>query len=136
MQAWGHSMGELRVVLRRLAPPTSRMPMTPPMHRTAAFLPWLPGRAFSMKGAWLGGALALVAATLDWGVAGLFANDLAAVAWLVMIPSLSSFLALNFTGATPITSLSGVRAEMRRAIPIHVLGAAVGLALWIAALFL
>jgi len=48
-----------------------------------------------------------------------------------LIPGVSAFLAMNFTGASTYTSLSGVKKEMRYAVPLE--GAAVlfGLALWI-----
>jgi len=33
--------------------------------------------------------------------------------------AVSSFVAMNFTGATPFTSPSGVEKEMRRALPVQ-----------------
>ena len=94
---------------------------------TPLLLPWLPGRAFSFKGALAGavGALALV------GFRGLLAagpaGRLQAAATLLCLPALSAFLALNFTGATTFTSMSGVKRELRRAIPVLVAAAALGL---------
>jgi acetyl-CoA decarbonylase/synthase complex subunit gamma len=52
-----------------------------------------------------------------------------------MIPAVASFIAMNFTGASTYTSLSGVRREMRVAVPIQVVMAAVGLGLWITGRF-
>ena len=44
----------------------------------------------------------------------------------------AAFLALNFTGATTFTSLSGVRREMRFAIPLEIAFAAAGVGAWLA----
>ncbi len=98
-------------------------------------LPWLPGRAFSLKGASAGvvaAGLAISAGSIPTtGVGGV----LEASAWVLLITSIAAFLALNFTGSTTFTSLSGVRREMRVAIPVEAAAAAVGLGLWIAARF-
>jgi hypothetical protein len=80
-------------------------------------LPFLPGRAFSVKGALVGvaatgGYAALVPAVHGSGAA------LAAFAW-VFAPAASSYLALQFTGATTFTGVSGVKKELRRALPLH-----------------
>jgi acetyl-CoA decarbonylase/synthase complex subunit gamma len=101
-----------------------------------ALLPWLPGRAFSAKGAWLGIGLALVLAGCAWWVPGLLENRWALAAWALMIPTLASFLGMNFTGASTYTSLSGVQREMRIALPLQVSGAVVGVGLWLAGRFL
>lgn len=52
--------------------------------------------------------------------------------WTVTI---SSFLAMNFSGSTPYTSPSGVEWEMRRAVPLQVLAVAVCAFLWVFAAF-
>ena len=100
-----------------------------------AFLPWLPGRAFSTKGAWAGFAAALAAVLVDRPQLILFANALDRAAWMLIIPAVASFLAMNFTGASTYTSLSGVKREMRRAVPLQITGAGLGLAIWVAARF-
>jgi acetyl-CoA decarbonylase/synthase complex subunit gamma len=56
---------------------------------------------------------------------------LEAIAWLFLIPTLSAYLAMNFTGASTYTSLSGVKREMRKALPLEIGAAIVGLGLWI-----
>jgi hypothetical protein len=99
---------------------------------TPALLPWLPGRAFSVKGGLAGGVLA--ACALMWQRGSLHAP--AALALLLAMTAVSSFVAMNFTGATPFTSPSGVEKEMRRALPVQAgLTVAAGL-LWIAGPFL
>lgn len=97
-------------------------------------LPWLPGRAFAVKGLWMGLALSGLVLlkrmpTLPAGWPGM----LEALAWPPLLCALASFLVMNFTGASPITSLSGVEKEMRRAVPLQIVGAVLGLGLWLAA---
>jgi hypothetical protein len=94
---------------------------------TPVLLPWLPGRAFSVKGGLAGGFLA--ACAVMWQRGSLEAP--AAMALLLAMTAVSSFVAMNFTGATPFTSPSGVEKEMRRALPVQAgLTALAGL-LWI-----
>ena len=47
----------------------------------------------------------------------------------------TSFMLMNFTGASTYTSLSGVLREMRFAVPAQVSAAVVGLVLWLTGLF-
>lgn len=97
-------------------------------------LPWLPGRAFSLKGAWVG--LVLVLATLLPVWPGPFANFVEAGAWLLLVPAIASFMTMNFTGASTYTSLSGVRREMRIAVPVQITAALLGFVLWVVGRFL
>ena len=46
----------------------------------------------------------------------------AAAATVLLLGSVSAFLALNFTGSTPFTSLSGVKKEMRLSMPVMAAG--------------
>jgi acetyl-CoA decarbonylase/synthase complex subunit gamma len=96
-----------------------------------ALLPWLPGRSFSFKGMSTGILMFLV--SLVAGLAG--RSPIETVSWLLMFMSISSFAAMNLTGASTYTSLSGVKKEMRVAVPLQLAAAAVGLALWITARF-
>ncbi|UCE27147.1 MAG: acetyl-CoA synthase subunit gamma [Candidatus Coatesbacteria bacterium] len=98
-------------------------------------LPWLPGRAFSAKGAWVGFA-ASSALVLYWLIyRGPFESLITLVSWVLIIPAVTSFLAMNFTGSSTYTSLSGVKREMRVAVPLQIGAAAIGLGLWITGLF-
>jgi acetyl-CoA decarbonylase/synthase complex subunit gamma len=97
---------------------------------TPLLLPWLPGRAFSLKGLSLGILSALLFVALRP------ATGLEMLAWLLIIPAASAFLAMNFTGASTYTSLSGVRKEMRWAVPFEIGAAIVGLGLWIGSNFI
>jgi len=96
-----------------------------------ALLPWLPSRKFYLKGIITGlaaGGAVLFIAQL--------ASTVAATAVLLLCAAVSSYAAMNFTGATPYTSPTGVEKEMRQGIPVQaaaVLGAAVA---WLAAPFI
>ncbi|MCB2188576.1 MAG: acetyl-CoA synthase subunit gamma [Deltaproteobacteria bacterium] len=91
-------------------------------------LPWLPGRAFALKGLWPG----LVLALAWWALAPAGLPLWERSAWLLVTPGFSSFLAMNFTGASTYTSLSGVKKEMRWAVPLQILIGLAGLVLWLA----
>jgi hypothetical protein len=99
---------------------------------TPVLLPWIPGRAFSVKGGLAGGVLAACAVMWHRG-----SIDVpAALALVLAMTAVSSFVAMNFTGATPFTSPSGVEKEMRRALPVQAgLTVLAGL-LWVGGAFL
>ena len=94
-------------------------------------LPWIPGRAFALKGVLTG----VVAGLL---VVLVFKSELIwleTMALLLTAVGLSSFLAMNFTGSTPFTSPSGVEKEMRRAIPLQAGAVLVAIVAWVSAAF-
>ncbi|MFC2091693.1 mercury methylation corrinoid protein HgcA [Elusimicrobiota bacterium] len=92
-------------------------------------LPWLPGRSFSVKGVWAG-VLVMIIMSLQGSFfnAG---NALVPAAWILIITAISSFMVMNFTGASPYTSLSGVRKEMRIAVPLQAAALFSGTVLWL-----
>lgn len=102
---------------------------------TPILLPWLPGRAFALKGAWMGGltAASLVAFLLPGShtTGGL----MELVGWCLLAPAVAAYLGMNFTGASTYTSLSGVKKEMRWAVPMEIGAAVIGLGLWITSRF-
>jgi CO dehydrogenase/acetyl-CoA synthase delta subunit len=102
---------------------------------TPILLPWLPGRAFSLKGAIMGSISALLLAIFWPGDLNDSAGRMLIFAWLLLIPAISAYLAMNFTGASTYTSLSGVRKEMKWAVPFEIAGGGAGLLLWVGALF-
>ena len=84
-------------------------------------LPWLPSPDLSVKGFILGGLVALPFAlkillgnpgSVWWLRAGW------ALIFLLAMPPVTAYLALNFTGSTPLTSRSGVRREIFTYTPI------------------
>ena len=98
---------------------------------TPLLLPWLPGRAFSVKGLSLGILSVLILLVFGWGDWITWADRLERLAWIFLIPAASAFLAMNFTGASTYTSLSGVRREMRWAVPLQMSACIVGFGLWL-----
>lgn len=103
---------------------------------TPALLPWLPGRAFAVKSAWIGLAMTAGMLAVALGKPELFGNLAGAAAMALIIPAIASFTGMNFTGASTYTSLSGVVREMRVAVPVQAVFAGGGLILWLAARFL
>jgi hypothetical protein len=102
---------------------------------TPILLPWLPGRAFALKGLVVGIVTAILSALL-WGsdpTGRLARMDF--LAWMFAGPAVAAYLAMNFTGASTYTSLSGVRKEMRWAVPLEIAAGSVGVVLWFASLF-
>ena len=98
-------------------------------------LPYLPGRAFSTKGFTIGFLTALVLLSM-WGYSIRSLHGLLWVAaWLLMIPAVAAYLAMNFTGASTYTSLSGVKKEMRWALPLEIGTGVSGLAVWFVSRF-
>ena len=102
---------------------------------TPILLPWLPGRAFSLKGLIMGLITAILLAGFWPGHFNGLPGRTEIIAWFLLIPAISAYLAMNFTGASTYTSLSGVRKEMKWAVPFEIAGGGAGLCLWVAALF-
>ena len=61
-----------------------------------------------------------------------FIGSLEMGGWMVVITVLASFIAMNFTGASTYTSLSGVYKEMKLALPLQKAAAVAGIGLWLA----
>jgi hypothetical protein len=103
---------------------------------TPLLLPWIPGRAFSLKGGVLGlvAAGGLILLRENFSVNGY--QPLESLAWLLLLPAISAYLAMNFTGASTYTSLSGVKKEMGWAVPLEIASGTAGLICWLAARFL
>jgi len=85
-----------------------------------ALLPWIPTHNFSTKG-FLLGALAALPFVLspfirhpDWSWYHRLGQ---ALEFLLAMPAVTAFIALNFTGSTTFTSRSGVKREMFAYIP-------------------
>jgi acetyl-CoA decarbonylase/synthase complex subunit gamma len=93
-------------------------------------LPWLPSPSFAFKGA-VTGAFAGAGFCLPAGVS----SPVNVTALVLMITAVSSFLMLNFTGSTPYTSRSGVKKEMRWALPLQAISLLAGVLLIITGRF-
>jgi hypothetical protein len=92
-------------------------------------LPFIPGKAFSMKGAILGLLWAIYFVVSNGYFNGTLSNVAAGVSYLLILPSVSAYYAMNFTGCSTFTSPSGVMKEMRRAIPMITLACGAGILL-------
>lgn len=91
---------------------------------TPLLLPVIPGKAFAWKG-WLLGLLWTLA--FIW-YSGWFVPEflLLTIGYLLVLPSLSAYLAMNFTGSSTYTSFSGVIKEMKIALPLIAISFVVG----------
>ncbi len=98
-----------------------------------ALLPYIPTRAFALKGAIAGLILGALLLAGLWHSPQISLGP--AVAMLLLTSASSSFLAMNFTGATPFTSPSGVEKEMRRFIPVQLAALVVAVLIWLGAAF-
>jgi len=101
-------------------------------------LPWVPTANFSTKGFLLGclAALPFALSSLlrhpDWDW---WQQALQVLTFLLVMPPVTSFLALNFTGATTFTSRSGVKREMFAYIPAMAWSFGIGALLGIVSIF-
>lgn len=98
---------------------------------TPACLPWIPGRQFWLKGLQPSCVGALYLATHFQSSLGTV-SILALMAWTL---AAGSYLAMNFTGSTPYTSLAGVEIEMRRGLVVQIALSVIAFLLWLAAPF-
>jgi acetyl-CoA decarbonylase/synthase complex subunit gamma len=103
---------------------------------TPLLLPWLPGRAFSLKGLSMGLVAAVILAVSRAGVLDVWAVRVEIMAWFFLVPAVAAYLGMNFTGASTYTSLSGVKKEMKWAVPLEIVGGVVGLSLWLGSRFM
>ena len=80
-------------------------------------MPWLPGKAFSIKGLWIGLAIDALLIWANHNCACGNAYWWAPISIYLIIPAITSFIVMNFTGSSTYTSLSGVQREMKIAVP-------------------
>lgn len=95
-------------------------------------LPVIPFRSFSLKGALVG----LLTASVLYLGNYLGETSLDIISWFLLLPAISSYLVMNFTGASTYTSLAGVKKEMRIAVPLQIIFLVAGLVLFIISKFL
>jgi hypothetical protein len=92
---------------------------------TPLFLPYIPGRHFSLKGFFAGALMFLIILLFKSSADNAFET----ISWFLIITAISSFLAMNFTGSSTFTSLSGVKKEMKISIPFQIAFALIGIIL-------
>jgi len=93
---------------------------------TPLLLPFVPFRAFSVKG-WLVGLIMTLAFLLS-GVIPVNGNFLVSASFL-FFPAASSYIALQFTGSTTFTGISGVKKELKFALPLYISAAGISVLL-------
>jgi hypothetical protein len=126
MNAWNHGLFAVQALVYAILAGTILTPV---------LLPFLPGRAFSLKGFFLGVVAAIILLMIRAGQVASPAGLLETLAWLFMVPAVAAYLAMNFTGCSTYTSLSGVKKEMRFALPLEIAAGSVGLVLWVSSRF-
>ncbi|MDP4205240.1 MAG: acetyl-CoA synthase subunit gamma [Bacteroidota bacterium] len=94
---------------------------------TPALLPYIPVKSFAFKGFITGIILSTV--LLSFNKLGSSYPEM--LSWFLLISGISSFLAMNFTGSSTYTSLSGVKKEMKVAVPIQIAFSIIGLILFV-----
>jgi hypothetical protein len=92
---------------------------------TPLFLPYIPGRHFSLKGFFAGAFMFLIIMLLNTSTD----NIIETISWFLIMTAISSFLAMNFTGSSTFTSLSGVKKEMKISLPFQIGFALIGIIL-------
>ena len=86
---------------------------------TPVLLPFVPFRSFAVKG-WLVGMFTTFVSMKLYSP-----PDTALVLFsYLFFPLASSYIALQFTGSTTFTGMTGVNKELRIAIPVYIVGAA------------
>lgn len=96
---------------------------------TPVLLPWIPGRTFAWKGWLLGLLWTLTVVILNGGITTPSFGIIKELGYLLTLPSISAFYAMNFTGSSTYTSFSGVLKEMKKAIPIIIITIGLGVLL-------
>ncbi len=85
---------------------------------TPMLLPFIPFRSFAVKG-WIAGIALTALAASGFGLVDSHHPLLLAATYL-FFPALSSYIALQFTGSTTFTGMSGVKKELKIGIPLYI----------------
>ncbi len=96
---------------------------------TPVILPYVPFRSFAVKG-WIIGMLS-VFLSAKFVPLLIQQNTFLLMVTYLFFPAASSFIALQFTGSTTFTGMSGVKQELRVAIPTYIVSCGVSLILLI-----
>ena len=99
---------------------------------TPMLLPYIPARKFSVKGFYAGTVVFLILLLSKYTRGNIFEI----ISWFLIMTAISSFLAMNFTGSSTFTSLSGVKKEMKISVPFQIVFALVGIILQVVGKFI
>jgi hypothetical protein len=93
-----------------------------------ALFPFIPTHDYSSRGLILGIVMAVPFAVFFASFPGLsgWTSILAGVTPLLIMPAVTAYLALNFTGSTPFPSRTGVKKEIFRYVPVMAVMAGLG----------
>ena len=94
---------------------------------TPVLLPYVPSRSFAVKG-WILGLLSM-SAVMPLLMPAVRGEILLLVASWLFFPAVSSYIALQFTGSTTFTGMSGVKKELKIGIPLYFIAAGISLVL-------
>ncbi len=94
---------------------------------TPVLLPFVPCRSFAIKG-WLVGMLSVLLVVQVFSLVDRHNTIMLAAAYL-FFPAVSSYIALQFTGSTTFTGMSGVKKELRIGIPVYIIMTCISLLL-------
>ncbi len=122
-EAWNHGLFDVLAIILAVGMGAVANPL---------LLPYIPGRAFAMKGLFLGAVGTLLLLGLASGFEGIRWGEKISLGFI--LTAIAAFLAMNFTGASTFTSLSGVKKEMRWAVPLEIAGGGVGILVWLGSL--
>ena len=86
---------------------------------TPLLLPFIPFRSFAIKG-WLVGIATILPALRGLGIPDRPGGVFLSLASVLLFPALASYIALQFTGATTYTGMSGVNKELKTGIPLYI----------------
>lgn len=92
---------------------------------TPVLLPFIPFRSFAVKG-WITGMIFTSAIIKTMSL-----DILPAMSSYIFFPLASSYIALQFTGSTTFTGMSGVRKELKIGLPVYLISVAVSVLLLI-----
>ena len=86
---------------------------------TPVLLPFIPFRSFAVKG-WIAGMI------FTYAIMQIMRPDiLPAISSYIFFPLASSYIALQFTGSTTFTGMSGVKKELKIGLPIYLISAGI-----------
>ncbi|MBI5100780.1 MAG: acetyl-CoA synthase subunit gamma [Nitrospirae bacterium] len=96
---------------------------------TPLLLPYIPSRSFAVKG-WIAGIFFVFPLVrFTWPDGG---QDPILLGFsCLFFPMVSSYVALQFTGSTTFTGMSGVKKELRTAVPVYIVSGVISLVLLI-----
>ena len=96
---------------------------------TPVLLPFVPFRSFAIKG-WVVGILSTFLVARFFGLS-ISQDAILLIVAYILFPALTSYIALQFTGATTFTGMSGVKKELKIVIPLYLGATSISLILMI-----